>query len=70
MIPLVRLFEELDQLGFAEYQEPQHAKVMNWIETYPPAQITGGKAISKTFARPENGNRDQLSALETARLFT
>lgn len=66
MIPLVRLFEELDQLGFAEYQEPAR-QVMNWIETYPLRNNRWKGYFEDIRIDPENGNRDQLSALETAR---
>lgn len=66
MIPLVRLFEELDRLGVGHYQEPAR-QVMDWIINHPMRTNLWKGYFEDIRLDPQNGNRDQLSPLETAR---
>jgi hypothetical protein len=66
MIQAVRLFDELIYLGEARYQ-PIRQAVWTWIETYPLANNLWKGYFEDIRLDPNNENRDQLSALETAR---
>lgn len=66
MIPLVRLFAELNRLGVADYTLPQQ-QVLNWIYQYPMQTDIWKGYFEDIRLDPENLNRDQLSPLETAR---
>ena len=66
MIPLVRLFDELIRLGCKEYQSPRD-RVMEWILKYPIQTNLWKGYFEDIRLDVENGNRDQLSPLETAR---
>ncbi len=66
MIQLVRLFAELDRLGMHAYQAA-HDQVWSWIEKYPLRTNCWKGYFEDIRLDPNNENRDQLSALETAR---
>jgi hypothetical protein len=66
MIPLVRLFDELIRLGKNTYQSSRDL-VMDWIRKYPLKNNLWKGYFEDIRLDVENGNRDQLSALETAR---
>lgn len=66
MIPLVRLFEELERLGAGSYRAHRD-RVLDWIYRYPMQNGLWKGYFEDIRLDPENGNRDQLSPLETAR---
>ena len=66
MIPLVRLFDELARLGRQQYQAPRDA-VLEWLFKYPLKNNLWKGYFEDIRVDVENGNRDQLSPLETAR---
>jgi hypothetical protein len=66
MIPAVRLFDELARLGETKYQ-PARDQVWAWLAAYPLQNNIWKGHFEDIRLDPENGNRDQLSALETAR---
>jgi len=66
MIPLVRLFEELTRLEAGNYSVPRQ-QVMDWIYQYPMQTNIWKGYFEDIRLDPDNENRDQLSALETAR---
>lgn len=66
MIQLVRLFDELIRLGQIKYQSPRD-QVLNWIQKYPLKNNVWKGYFEDIRIDPDNGNRDQLSSLETAR---
>lgn len=66
MLPVVRLFEDLSELGFPRYS-PLQQQVWQWIEDYPLKNQIWKGHFEDIRLDPENQNRDQLSALETAR---
>ena len=66
MIQSVRLFDELVRLGLDEYRSPRD-QVMDWIRKYPLSNNLWKGYFEDIRLDPENNNRDQLSALETAR---
>lgn len=66
MIQSVRLFDELIYLGNAKYQ-PLRQSVWDWIEEYPLSNNVWKGYFEDIRLDPANGNRDQFSALETAR---
>ena len=66
MIPLVRLFDELERLGVGSYGSPRR-QVMDWICKYPLRTNLWKGYFEDIRLDPDNGNRDQLSPLETAR---
>jgi hypothetical protein len=66
MIPLVRLFDELIRLGLPEYVSSRD-QVMDWILKYPVKNNLWKGYFEDIRLDPDNHNRDQLSALETAR---
>lgn len=66
MIPLVRLFDELDRLGVGKYTTSSR-QVMDWIYRYPMQNNLWKGYFEDIRLDTENNNRDQLSPLETAR---
>ncbi|OJX38164.1 MAG: hypothetical protein BGO78_09045 [Chloroflexi bacterium 44-23] len=66
MIQLIRLFAELDRLGFDGYQGAIE-QVWRWIEKYPLRNNFWKGYFEDIRIDPTNENRDQLSPLETAR---
>jgi hypothetical protein len=66
MIPLVRLFAELERLGIGNYCSAKE-QVMEWIYRYPMQNDIWKGYFEDIRLDPDNGNRDQLSPLETAR---
>ncbi len=68
MIQLVRLFDELIRLGKPEFSSARD-QVMNWLIQYPLKNNIWKGYFEDIRLDPENGNRDQLTALETARYF-
>jgi hypothetical protein len=66
MIPLVRLFAELERLGIGNYTKAKE-QVMDWIYRYPMQNDIWKGYFEDIRLDPDNGNRDQLSPLETAR---
>ncbi|MBA4383517.1 MAG: hypothetical protein C0410_02155 [Anaerolinea sp.] len=66
MIPLVRLFDELSRLGVGNYSTPSQ-QVLDWIYRYPMQNNLWKGYFEDIRLDPDNGNRDQLSPLETAR---
>ncbi|HNR03081.1 MAG TPA: hypothetical protein PKK59_11150 [Anaerolineaceae bacterium] len=66
MVQLVRLFDELVRLGDSQYTEARD-KVMQWILDYPLHDNTWKGYFEDIRLDPANENRDQLTALETAR---
>jgi hypothetical protein len=65
-IPAVRLFDELTQIGYADYKSLA-ARVWAWIEKYPCTNNRWKGHFEDIRLDPANENRDQLSPLETAR---
>ncbi len=68
VIQLVRLFDELIRLGKTEFSSARD-RVMNWLIQYPLKNQVWKGYFEDIRLDPENGNRDQLTALETARYF-
>lgn len=66
MIPLVRLFDELQGLGAGNYQTARN-QVLDWIYRYPMQNNLWKGYFEDIRLDPKNNNRDQLSPLETAR---
>ena len=66
MVQPVRLFDELTKLGYPNY-EPAQRQVWNWIEEFPLKNNVWKGYFEDIRIDPENANRDQLTALETAR---
>jgi hypothetical protein len=66
MIPAVRLFDELLRLGESRYQ-PARDQVWDWLVQYPLRNQVWKGHFEDIRLDPDNGNRDQLSPLETAR---
>jgi len=66
MIPLVRLFEELQRLGVGQYQSARQ-QVLDWIYKFPMRTNIWKGYFEDIRLDPDNLNRDQLSPLETAR---
>jgi hypothetical protein len=66
IIPAVRLFDELIRLGYPEFQTVR-TQVWDWIQTYPLQNNIWKGHFEDIRLDPSNGNRDQLSSLETAR---
>jgi len=66
MIPLVRLFDELERLGVGKYGAFSR-QVMDWIFRFPMKNNLWKGYFEDIRLDPENINRDQLSPLETAR---
>lgn len=66
MIPAVRLLEELNRLGVGDYQAARD-RVWAWIVAYPLVNNRWKGHFEDIRLDPENENRDQVSALETAR---
>lgn len=66
MIQLVRLFDELIRLGKTKYKS-QRDQVLNWIQKYPLKNNVWKGYFEDIRIDSDNGNRDQLSSLETAR---
>lgn len=66
MIPLVRLFEELQRLGVGEYRSACK-QVLDWIYRFPMKTDMWKGYFEDIHLDPLNLNRDQLSPLETAR---
>jgi len=65
-IPAVRLFDELNRLGQGDYGSVRD-KVLDWMEEYPLKNNIWKGHFEDIRLDPANENRDQLSALETAR---
>ncbi len=66
MIQPVRLFEALIDLGYTTYQ-PYLEHIWDWIVQNPIQNNVWKGYFEDIRIDPENANRDQLSALETAR---
>jgi len=66
MIQVVRLLDELVRLGLDEYKSARD-QVTDWILKYPLINNTWKGYFEDIRLDPENNNKDQLSALETAR---
>lgn len=66
MLPVVRLFEDLSELGHQNYSAEQQ-QVWAWIENYPLKNQIWKGHFEDIRLDGDNQNRDQLSALETAR---
>jgi len=66
MLPVVRLFEDLTALGNQNYSLEQY-QVWEWIEKYPLKNQVWKGYFEDIPVDAGNQNRDQLSALETAR---
>lgn len=66
MLPVVRLFEDLSELGYPNYSA-ERQQVWQWIENYPLKNQIWKGHFEDIRLDAENQNRDQLSALETAR---
>jgi hypothetical protein len=66
MIQVVRLFDELIRLGETRYQSYRD-EVWGWINQYPLKNNIWKGYFEDIRIDPENANRDQLSAMETAR---
>ena len=66
MIAAVRLFDEMVRLGNDQYQNERDV-VWDWIEQYPLQNMLWKGHFEDIRIDQENLNRDQLSALETAR---
>jgi hypothetical protein len=65
-IPAVQLFDELSRLGVGDYRSIRD-QVWAWIEKYPLKDNLWKGHFEDIRLDPGNENRDQLSALETAR---
>jgi hypothetical protein len=68
MVQLLRFFGSLSALGKSGY-EKAHQNVLDWIIQYPLRNNCWKGYFEDIRLDPENGNRDQLTALETARYF-
>ncbi len=68
MIAAVRLFDDLIAYGMTGFQSARD-QVWNWICEFPLKNHIWKGYFEDIRLDPENGNRDQLSALETARYF-
>lgn len=66
MVQVVRLFDELIRLGETKYQTYRD-EVWKWIVDYPLSNNIWKGYFEDIRLDPENTNRDQLSAMETAR---
>ncbi|MGB9521947.1 MAG: hypothetical protein ACPL6F_04225, partial [Anaerolineales bacterium] len=66
MIQVVRLFDRLIHHGFTSYLDARH-EVWTWIEQYPLKNNIWKGYFEDIRLDPQNENRDQLTALETAR---
>lgn len=66
MVQLVLLFDELARLGESQYMDARD-RVMEWIIDYPLQNNTWKGYFEDIRLDPDNENRDQLTALETAR---
>ena len=66
LIPAVRLFEELTRLGDEKYAMARDA-VWDWITRFPIQNNLWKGYFEDIRLDPDNANRDQLTALETAR---
>lgn len=66
MVQLVRLFDELIRLGNSQYLDARD-RVMQWIVDYPLHSNIWKGYFEDIRLDPTNENRDQLTALETAR---
>ncbi len=66
MIQLVRLFDELIRLGQNKYKAFRD-QVFQWIQHFPLKNNVWKGYFEDIRLDPENGNRDQVSSLETAR---
>ena len=66
LVPAVRLFDELIRLGQGSYQRARD-QVWDWIEKYPLENNIWKGHFEDIRLDPANENRDQVSALETAR---
>ena len=66
MIPFVRLLDELIRLGMQKYQAARD-QVFIWMVKYPLQNNLWKGYFEDIRLDNENANRDQLSALETAR---
>ena len=66
MISLVNLFDELTRLGIKGYNEAS-GQVLQWILDYPLQNNIWKGYFEDIRLDPTNDNRDQLTALETAR---
>jgi hypothetical protein len=65
-IPAIRLFDEIIRLGQGEYQAVRD-QIWNWLERYPLRNNLWKGHFEDIRLDPGNENRDQVSALETAR---
>lgn len=65
-VPAIRLFDELIRLGAGAYQSLRD-QVWAWIERYPLHNNIWKGHFEDIRLDPHNENRDQVSALETAR---
>ncbi len=66
MVQLLRLFDELVRLGESQYADARD-RVMQWILDYPLQHNTWKGYFEDIRLDLANENRDQLTALETAR---
>ena len=66
LVPAVGLFDELIRLGQGSYQRARD-QVWDWIEKYPLENNIWKGHFEDIRLDPANENRDQVSALETAR---
>jgi hypothetical protein len=66
MVPAVRLFDELVRLGHPQYRAARE-RVWAWLEAFPLQNNIWKGHFEDIRLDPDNGNRDQVSALETAR---
>ena len=69
VIPAIRLFDELIHLGINSASEYPNAREIawNWLQRYPMQNNHWKGYFEDIRLDPDNGNRDQYSALETAR---
>jgi hypothetical protein len=66
IVPAVRLFDELIRLGETSYAAARD-QAWDWIQTYPLVNNVWKGHFEDIRLDPDNGNRDQVSSLETAR---
>jgi len=66
MIPAVRLFDDLARLGEHRYRQARD-RVWEWLLTFPMRNNVWKGYFEDIRLDPGNGNRDQVSPLETAR---
>ena len=66
VIPAVRLFDELLRLGYVQYQVARD-RTWAWLAAYPLQNNIWKGHFEDIRLDPDNGNRDQVSSLETAR---